>query len=94
VGGLKKVQELELYPGVFKDASETLHDLRPEDSKPSFANFRSKGLVRMQRLLFEAYKRQLTALEQETEPYDSMTAVENRKELEKKLKKLEGYFAE
>ena len=47
MGGLKKVQELELYPGVFKDASETLHDLRPEDSKPSFANFRSKGLVRM-----------------------------------------------
>jgi len=32
----------------------------------------------------------LTFLEEETEPYDREIAVENRKDLEKKLKKLDG----
>lgn len=37
--GLKKVQEVECYPGIFKDTDGKAYDLRPLDSCPSLNNF-------------------------------------------------------
>lgn len=38
-GGLKKVIELDSFPGYFKDSQGNNYDLRPKESCPSLNNF-------------------------------------------------------
>lgn len=54
-GGIKRVVAIENYPGVYKDASGQLVDLRPAESMPSLKNFQLRSKEELQRMLREAY---------------------------------------
>lgn len=60
--GLKKVFEVDNYPGVFKDSKGVLYDLRPKETCPSVANFSKKEKSELQTLLMKAYEAQLQQL--------------------------------
>jgi hypothetical protein len=72
--GMTLVYELSEYPGIFRDKTGTNHDLRPNDDKivrPSLKTFTEMPTNRLQRLLHDAYKKQLEELEKpDHEQYD------------------------
>jgi hypothetical protein len=99
-----KVQEIDFYPGVFKDPTGKLHDLRPKDTCPSYSNFKKMEIKELQAHLLKAYKEQLKHLvagddkkgdgenteeEEGVEFYDKEIGLANRKYLRECIKRLE-----
>jgi hypothetical protein len=60
--GLKKVYEIDNYPGVFKDSKGQRYDLRPKETCPCTSNFAKKERLELQTLLMKAYEAQLQQL--------------------------------
>lgn len=65
--GLRKVKEVESYPGVFQDSEGRVYDLRPLDSCPSISNFMKKDSKELQSLVLQAIENQLGVLTNENE---------------------------
>ena len=86
--GLKKVFELEVFPGVFKDANGATYDLRPMDSCPSLNNFTRMERRRLQELLQKAYDAQMEELEHDG-GYDRAYEEEVKRAIKKKLYRLQ-----
>ena len=61
--GLRRVVELDTYPGVFSDSEGTLYDLRPQANCPSLDNFRAKDPTEIKTLLKKALEEQVKELE-------------------------------
>lgn len=57
--GAAKCVEVANYPGYFADYTGTLHDLRPQDSKPSLANFSRMETAKLQDLLEASLVKQI-----------------------------------
>jgi len=77
--GLKKVYEVECYPGVFSDSKGILYDLRPYDCCPSLNNLMKKSVGELKDLAKEAIKKQLELCDESI-----------KEGLRNKLKKLGG----
>jgi hypothetical protein len=89
--GLRKVLELDSYPGYFKDSQGNNYDLRPRESCPSLNNFERMDRAKLQRLLFKAYQMQLEELERQKlnqQEYDGKYEEGLRVKLKRKINKL------
>ncbi|CAE8582863.1 unnamed protein product [Polarella glacialis] len=64
--GRRKVYELSQFRGLFRDSTGNLHDLRPQETCPCFANMMKKELPDILDLLVTAYENQLKDLEKST----------------------------
>jgi hypothetical protein len=62
VGGLKKCYQLSTFPGMFRDCDGQLHDLRPQEDKPSYNYLNSKSPQEVYALLAKAYTNQIQEL--------------------------------
>ena len=61
--GMRKVYELDTFPGNFKDSQNKVYDARPRESSPCLSNFNRMEVQVLQRNLLKAYEGQLHALE-------------------------------
>lgn len=61
-GGLKKCYMLSTFPGMFRDCEGHLHDLRPNENKPSYNYLNSKSPQEVHALLVKAYTNQIKEL--------------------------------
>lgn len=61
--GCRKVYEVPSYPGVFRTSKGETIDLRPQDTCPSFANFKKKSILELCELLTKALRNQVEALQ-------------------------------
>jgi hypothetical protein len=75
--GLKKVSEVEWYPGMFQESAGIILDFRPYDSCPNYHNLRKKDVSELKTLAKQAIEKQLLIWDQSI-----------RKELNDKLHKL------
>ncbi len=63
--GFLKVVEVEGYPGMFRDADNKVHDLRPRDSRPCKANLLKRTQLQLAELLKKAYEEQLKQMKEQ-----------------------------
>lgn len=79
--GMHKVYQLSQFRGVFRDGHGNLHDLRPQESCPCYANMMKKEMHELYDLLVGAYENQLKALTD-----NSKTAKDIKTKLEQELR--------
>eukprot|EP00933_Yihiella_yeosuensis_P028268 TRINITY_DN22089_c0_g1_i1.p1 TRINITY_DN22089_c0_g1~~TRINITY_DN22089_c0_g1_i1.p1 ORF type:complete len:320 (-),score=109.86 TRINITY_DN22089_c0_g1_i1:191-1150(-) len=60
--GRRKVYQLSQFRGVYRDSAGDMHDLRPQESCPCYANFMKKEMHELYGLLVTAYEEQLKQL--------------------------------
>ena len=84
IEGLRKVFELDNFPGVFKDSQGQTYDLRPKETCPSLNNFLKMERGELQKLLFKAYGEQINTLENLEQPYDKQFENDLRVRLKKR----------
>ncbi len=88
--GLTKCVELDGYRNVYIDPTGKIHDLRPQDSKPSYNNFLKKSERELYNLLITALEKQLNELE--TGDKYSSEDVEVISSLKEELKEAQSNF--
>eukprot|EP00929_Paragymnodinium_shiwhaense_P076868 TRINITY_DN39577_c0_g2_i1.p1 TRINITY_DN39577_c0_g2~~TRINITY_DN39577_c0_g2_i1.p1 ORF type:complete len:404 (+),score=118.20 TRINITY_DN39577_c0_g2_i1:54-1265(+) len=82
--GRTKVFSVPHYPGLFREATGRLWDLRPVLGRPSYDQMMSKTESELHRLVLDAYQNQLKELE--AQPIKGKDDEERRLELKKEVK--------
>jgi len=82
--GRTKVFAVPHYPGLFREATGRLWDLRPVEGRPSYDQLMLKPKQELVQLMLDAYDKQLAELE--AQPIKGADDEEHRAELRKEIK--------
>lgn len=65
--GLKKVYQLGNFPGIFRDSTNKMLDMRPKDTCPCYANLQRQSMSDLVDFVIRALENQIHILENQSE---------------------------